>query len=62
MKVHAAFRDFDGNGDGYVDQQELRLKNFSDDQIRSIIFKYDKDGDGRLNYPEFAAFYDVPIL
>ena len=31
-------------------------------QVEALIFKYDKDADGRLSFIEFAAFWDVQIV
>jgi Ca2+-binding EF-hand superfamily protein len=27
-----------------------------------MIAKYDEDKDGRLNYTEFACFWDIPLF
>jgi len=62
----AAFQDFDRDGDGFVDMNEmvgvLEPKGFTPEQVQVLIQKHDSDGDGRLNYSEFAAFWDIPIF
>lgn len=36
-------------------------KGFTEGQVETLMRKYDADGDGRLNYEEFAVFWDIPI-
>ena len=59
------FKDFDANGDGFVDFEEAKAKmgpkNFTDSDIQAFFDKYDQDKDGKLNYIEFAKFWDIPI-
>jgi len=59
------FKDFDANGDGFVDFEEAKAKmgpkGFSDADIQNFFDKYDQDKDGKLNYTEFAKFWDIPI-
>ena len=59
------FKEYDVNGDGYVEFEEIKKKmspqGFSDADIRIFFDKYDLDKDGRLNYTEFAKFWDIPI-
>ena len=65
-QIETGFRQFDSNGDGLVDLNELMSamvpKGFTQDQVHGLMRKYDEDGDGCLNYQEFAAFWDIPIM
>ncbi|XP_076083007.1 uncharacterized protein LOC143054039 isoform X2 [Mytilus galloprovincialis] len=56
----AAFDMLDRNKDGFIDQSELKYfmkqfgdKNAEDDSLETII-DADKDGDGKINYSEYA--------
>ncbi|XP_063406466.1 neo-calmodulin-like [Mytilus trossulus] len=56
----AAFDMLDRNKDGFIDQSELKYfmkqfgdKNAEDDSLETII-DADKDGDGKINYNEYA--------
>eukprot|EP00918_Siedleckia_nematoides_P074514 GHVU01162809.1.p1 GENE.GHVU01162809.1~~GHVU01162809.1.p1 ORF type:complete len:273 (-),score=42.03 GHVU01162809.1:3325-4086(-) len=64
-KLVAVFRDFDTNNDGFVDPQEAQTymvpRGFQADEVQRLVHKYDRDGDGKLNYHEFARFWDIPI-
>ena len=57
--VHA-FRVFDRDGDGLISEEELRLtmnnlgEPLTDQEVRSMIEEADLDGDGRINFQEFA--------
>ena len=56
-----AFKTFDKNGDGFISMDELRkgLKasgdNVSETELECIMARADTDGDGKVNYEEFAA-------
>jgi len=58
--VMHAFRVFDRDGDGYISVEELRLtmnnlgEPLTDQEVRSMIEEADLDGDGRINFQEFA--------
>lgn len=58
--VMHAFRVFDRDGDGYISVEELRLtmnnlgEPLTDHEVRSMIEEADLDGDGRINFQEFA--------
>jgi Ca2+-binding EF-hand superfamily protein len=59
-----AFRAFDQNENGYMEIQEFvkgllhitkkSLNRILKDQAALIFARYDKDGDGKLNYTEFC--------
>eukprot|EP00965_Chrysotila_dentata_P209779 6185495-Pleurochrysis_carterae.AAC.2 len=62
-QVHELFQEFDTMRTGRLGLRDLReallrlrLKtNF--EEARQILFTYDKDGDGKLNFAEFAFMY-----
>ena len=60
------FKKFDKNGDGFITCDELKKislaftkntknKNVSDAEVKEIIERKDKDGDGKINFEEFKA-------
>ena len=63
--IMRGFTEFDLDGDGFVSFPEMKAvmgpKGFPDSEIAVMLDKYDTDGDGRLNYVEFARFWDIPI-
>jgi calmodulin len=65
-EITKAFHEWDRDGDGYVTFVEAKAvmgpKGFSDEDIQTMIAKYDEDKDGRLNYTEFACFWDIPLF
>lgn len=63
-KVKAAFSKYDKDKNGFVSVDEARLvflgeMGFNEDQAERLTLIYDRDGDGRLNYNEFAGFYEL---
>ncbi|KAL3506689.1 hypothetical protein ACH5RR_032071 [Cinchona calisaya] len=57
-----AFNQFDKNGNGYIEFEELRESLLdehvgpnNDQFVQDIIFDADLDKDGRISYPEFKA-------
>merc|ERR1712241_1118798 len=58
--VRHAFRVFDRDGDGLISAEELKLtmnnlgEPLTDHEVRSMIEEADLDGDGRINFQEFA--------
>jgi len=58
-EVREAFKVFDGDGNGYINRQELSVvmanigEKLSPDEIQAMIDEADVDGDGQINYEEF---------
>ncbi|XP_066264508.1 calmodulin-beta-like [Branchiostoma lanceolatum] len=59
--ISEAFRVFDTNGDGFLSAEELRHvmtclgQQLTDEDVEDMVRLADKDGDGKINYAEFAA-------
>jgi calmodulin len=58
-EMRQAFKVFDRDGNGLIDQKELRttMKNLgeklSKDDVKAMIKAADKNGDGKIDYEEF---------
>jgi len=58
-EIREAFKVFDGDGNGFINRQELRVvmmnlgEQLSEDEIECLIDDVDIDGDGQINYEEF---------
>jgi len=58
-EIREAFKVFDGDGNGYINRQELRSvmmnlgEKLTDDEMECLIDEVDIDGDGQINYEEF---------
>jgi len=54
-KAELAFKALDKNHDGFISRKEFTKisKNLTSDQISAVLDKFDKDGDGKLDYEEF---------
>ncbi len=56
-----AFNVFDSDGNGYIDAKELRLamtrlgEKLTEAEVDDMIKDADKNGDGKVDYKEFAA-------
>merc|ERR1711865_185179 len=48
------FKQFDRNGSGFIDKNELKA-HFDDEDAQDIIDSCDVDGDGQINIEEFLA-------
>ena len=65
--VHA-FRVFDRDGDGLISAEELKLtmnnlgEPLTDYEVRSMIEAADLDGDGRINFDEFARLMQQGVF
>merc|ERR1711899_207821 len=58
--VQNAFKQFDGDGDGSIDKNELtqglsQVGNFTRQDIDTLFAAGDVDGDGKIDYEEFIA-------
>lgn len=58
-RLRQCFREFDKDGSGEIDRQELKQvfaemgKSFSDEELERMIGLADKDASGTMNYEEF---------
>merc|ERR1719309_307490 len=58
--VRQAFKQFDTDNDGAITRQEVVQgmkvsgRNFNDDEIDTLFVLADRDGDGQIDFPEFA--------
>ena len=61
-KLQEAFLVWDKNGDGFIDATEFKHimcnmgEPMKEEEVDMIIADFDKDGDGKLNFDEFADF------
>lgn len=60
VDVLEAFRVFDNDGNGFITAEELRLvmnnlgEELKKEEIDAIIAEADENGDGQIDYAEFA--------
>merc|ERR1719483_1664144 len=60
LDVKKAFRQFDSNGDGHLDKNEMKQllissgKNVSDQEVATLFAQGDVDGDGMIDIQEFV--------
>ena len=56
----AAFKEFDLDGDGFIDKEELKNvmvslgEEMSEEELRNMMKNADSDGDGQVDYNEFV--------
>lgn len=49
-----SFAALDDNGDGYLDEAELRKVLGNSEEVKRLLSVADKNGDGRIDYKEFC--------
>lgn len=60
LQIASAFRSFDQDGSGTIDASELEEilrgidDNLGQEDIQNMMAEADVDGDGQINYAEFA--------
>ena len=56
-----AFKAMDKDGDGFITKSEFRkvCPNLTKEQINAAFEKFDKAGDGKLNYIEFCGMMNA---
>merc|ERR1712050_177296 len=60
-EIREAFQVFDGDGNGFINRQELACVmgnlgiELSSEEVQSMIDEADQDGDGQINYEEFYS-------
>jgi len=68
VEINAAFRKFDRDGDGHIEQHEVRtvMQNLgapmSDDAIKKLIAGVDTDGNGMVEFDEFIGIMGARIV
>lgn len=59
-EMKEAFKVFDGDGNGFISQAELKHslhkmgERLSDEEIEDMMKEADLDGDGQISFPEFC--------
>lgn len=61
-QVREAFLFWDNDSDGFLSSDELRKIIPSYDDVYEIIKQQDIDGDGRINYDEFALVMNSVVV
>ncbi|CAF1178225.1 unnamed protein product [Rotaria sordida] len=62
-ELHAAFRQFDQDGSGYIQASELENimtkmgKRFNKTQIDAMVQSLDTSGDGKISFDEFVQLF-----
>ena len=65
-KLDQAFKFFDKNGDGIIDDKDLKealvgeeFKYIGSDIVKGILCEWDTDNDGAINYKEFLRCMSI---
>lgn len=63
-KIEMAFKAMDKDGDGYITKSEFKkvCPNLTREQINAAFDKFDKAGNGKLNYIEFCGMMNARKL
>jgi calmodulin len=62
-ELRAAFRQFDQDGSGYIQADELENimhkmgRRFNKTQIDAMVQSLDKSGDGKISFDEFVQLF-----
>ncbi len=62
-ELRVAFRQFDQDGSGYIQAQELENimqkmgRRYNKDEIKAMIKSLDKSGDGKIGFDEFVQLF-----
>jgi len=62
-ELRVAFRQFDQDGSGYIQAQELENimqkmgRRYNKDEISGVIKSLDKSGDGKIGFDEFVQLF-----
>ncbi|CAF1057166.1 unnamed protein product [Rotaria sordida] len=62
-ELRAAFRQFDQDGSGYIQAQELEHimqkigRRFNKDEIDAMVKSLDQSGDGKIGFDEFVQLF-----
>ena len=66
--MHATFRVFDTNGNGFIQLEELKAvmkklgNKLTDNKLNDMMRKPDTDGDGQISYNEFVAMMNHGLM
>ncbi len=62
-ELRVAFRQFDQDGSGYIQANELEYimqkmgRRFNKDEIDAMVNSLDKSGDGKIGFDEFVLLF-----
>ncbi|XP_059095420.1 calmodulin-like protein 3 isoform X1 [Tigriopus californicus] len=60
-KIEKAFKAMDRDGDGFITKSEFKkiCRNLTTEQVEAAFAKFDKAGNGKLNYLEFCGMMNA---
>lgn len=62
-ELRTAFRQFDQDGSGYIQANELESimqkmgRRFNKDEVDAMVSSLDKSGDGKIGFDEFITLF-----